>query len=168
MIKIGKILKKSGFNQEIVASLDLKPNLKDLERKITFLHIELEENYFIPFRVNEIEHLGENEYLILFDRMQESDVTSILQKIVFIPEEQSEHLVSKNRINEEIIGLELMDGEHAIGIIEDFYDVEPHPLLVVYIDEKEVLIPFVEEWILGFDGEQGKLYMELPDGLLDI
>jgi 16S rRNA processing protein RimM len=46
---------------------------------------------------------------------------------------------------------------------------QPHQLLcVVLIDNKEVLIPVHEEFLKKLDKKNKKIYVSLPDGLLDI
>ncbi len=80
---------------------------------------------------------------------------------VFLEEETSEM--------ENVLGFEIIDTNLGkIGAILD-YDEKPYQtvVLVEYL-EQEVMIPWVEAYILDFDEKKKSILMDLPEGLLDI
>lgn len=169
MIKIGKILKKHGFGYEIEAKLHFLKNKEVNEKNIPFLHLALLENTKVPYRVKSIKQLHNGNYSILFDRMfEEKDVTAILQKEVYLDlkEQNKKEIIVEDFTL--LIGMKIWNANQELGRVEDVYDLKPHPLLVLYREEKELLIPLVEEWILELNWEQKELHLSLPEGLLDI
>ena len=54
-----------------------------------------------------------------------------------------------------------------IGTISDVREMPAQDLLVVTAPGGEVLVPFVEDFIVEFDDAERVLYMDLPDGLVD-
>ncbi len=169
MVKIGKILKKKGFDNEMIISLDIKKGIKVSTKNIPFLFLELLPGSKIPYRVNKIQHLKSNQFQVLLDRVEdERQVKEILQKDIYLPQEGSEKLIGQDVFLEVILGFQLWDKSNKIGQIDDFYDLEPHPILVVHENEQELLVPFVEEWIKEIDAKNKKLIMELPLGLFDL
>lgn len=169
MIKIGKILKKHGFGYDIEAKLHFLKNKEINEKNIPFLHIALMENTKVPYRVKSIKQLHNGNFSILFDRMfEEEDVENILQKEVYLDFTEQNKQDQNLEDYTLLIGMKLWNDEQELGIIEDVYDLDPYPLLVLHLEDKELLIPLVEEWIIALDWERREITFELPEGLLDI
>jgi 16S rRNA processing protein RimM len=62
----------------------------------------------------------------------------------------------------------IFNNKRELGEVVEVIE-QPHQLLcVVMIDHKEVFIPIHEEFLKKLDKENKKLYVSLPDGLLDI
>ncbi len=63
-------------------------------------------------------------------------------------------------------GFEIFDANKtSIGIVAKVIR-NPLKQLVVTVDNKEVMIPYVEDWVIELDLKQKKLVMELPEGLI--
>jgi 16S rRNA processing protein RimM len=58
--------------------------------------------------------------------------------------------------------------ERLIGVIIDTIESHAQDVIVVQSDDKEVMIPFVEEFIIEFNPDKKRIIMELPEGLLDL
>ena len=56
----------------------------------------------------------------------------------------------------------------TIGIVEQVVDNPGHPIIVVFRDEKEILIPKTEEIFKKIDRKNKTIYLSLPPGLLNI
>lgn len=68
-----------------------------------------------------------------------------------------------------LLGYTVLDQTNkSLGIITDFVDNNSSGLLVVRESEKEILIPFVDDFIVNIDHSKRELTMNLPDGLSDI
>ena len=53
------------------------------------------------------------------------------------------------------------------GVIEEFIDGE-NPLFLLRIDDREIYVPAVDEFIVETDLENGVIRFDLPDGLIDL
>jgi 16S rRNA processing protein RimM len=70
---------------------------------------------------------------------------------------------------DEIIGYTVMDeNDQALGVINDILESPEQDLVQIFRDEKEILIPLVEDFIMGLDADKKILFMELPDGLVEL
>lgn len=58
-----------------------------------------------------------------------------------------------------------------MGTIEEVQSNPAHPLLVLRSEQKQadlVLIPFVDEFVVGIDEDEKCIVMDLPSGLLEV
>lgn len=68
---------------------------------------------------------------------------------------------------EDLVGLEASVGDAYGGVIEEFIDGE-NPLFLLRIDDREIYVPAVDEFIVETDLENGVIRFDLPDGLIDL
>ncbi len=68
----------------------------------------------------------------------------------------------------EIEGFTVFDGDEMIGSIQGFGTNTVQDLLLVQTSWGTVEIPLVEEFLVEIDFEQNKIYMKLPEGLIEI
>lgn len=70
---------------------------------------------------------------------------------------------------EDFVGMQVLDEEHGpLGEVVGVEGTEDHPVLAVQDAGHEVLIPFVEEMIVGIDEASGHLVVRTPPGLVDL
>lgn len=89
-------------------------------------------------------------------------------KVMILPEE----LPDQDRIRGEIrsmTGFDIIDATAGhIGQLTGLLDFPGNPLLQVDHNKKEVLIPLNEEMVTGTDLKKREIYVNLPEGLLDL
>lgn len=68
----------------------------------------------------------------------------------------------------EILGFDVLDQDKSIGKIVGFSSNGPQDLLNVKTENGEVLVPFVEAFLVRLDFENQKVHMELPPGLIEV
>ena len=67
----------------------------------------------------------------------------------------------------EIVGFIAFDEEdEKVGEIVEVYDLPNNPVAEILINGKEVLVPL--NLMIELDKENQKIYIEIPDGLLDL
>ncbi|WP_305044182.1 ribosome maturation factor RimM [Geoalkalibacter sp.] len=87
---------------------------------------------------------------------------------VFMPLAELPDLEDDESYWYELQGAEVIDRRLGLlGILEDLFVTAAHDVYVVRGRFGEVLIPAVDEFILEFDEEQGRLLVDLPFGLVD-
>lgn len=78
---------------------------------------------------------------------------------LMIPEEEREELQEDEFYFDEIIGLEVWFGSLKIGIVDEVLENQLYDIFkIVTGDEKEVLVPYYEEYIESINLEEGKIY----------
>ena len=68
----------------------------------------------------------------------------------------------------EIMGFEVFDQEQIIGVVQNFSSNTEQDLLVVESPIRFFEIPFVEAFIDSIDYENKKIFMKIPEGLLEL
>jgi len=69
----------------------------------------------------------------------------------------------------EMIGLEVFDkGERFLGRVGGFIERAGQDLLILDMDGREVLVPFVEPIIVSVDTEAERITIDPPEGLLEL
>lgn len=68
----------------------------------------------------------------------------------------------------EIEGFTVFDGEAPVGVIEGFSSNTVQDLLLVRTDSGIAEIPLVEDFLVEIKFDERKIFMTLPEGLLDL
>ena len=150
---------------ELVATQGLKGRLTVRPvRGLPFLLSEGLRVHFVPptidgpreAKVKEATHAGGHDWLVAFSGVKNLDV--------------AEKLVGSHVIVERA---DLPEGfEETKGYVGEIVEVREMPtqyLIVVETEKGEqVLIPFVEDFIVDIDEAEGVIYMDLPAGLVDM
>jgi 16S rRNA processing protein RimM len=67
-----------------------------------------------------------------------------------------------------LLGYKMIEGENELGMVTEVIE-QPHQILCTILYKgKEALIPVHEESLIKIDKRNKKVYVELPEGLLDI
>ena len=69
---------------------------------------------------------------------------------------------------EDLVGFDIVSGEETIGRIDGFDDSTDNLLFTVDRDGAEILIPASADFIDEVDTDNNKIYMTLPEGLLNL
>jgi 16S rRNA processing protein RimM len=85
---------------------------------------------------------------------------------IFLPEEESISLPEDTYFSHDLIGLEVVDLKHGkIGFVKEILEMGGNDILVVRSKKREVLIPAVAEYVKSVDVEEGKIAVQLLDGM---
>jgi 16S rRNA processing protein RimM len=164
--KIGKIVASYGFKGDLILkhSLGKKTSLKGLEK----FFIEEARNSFIPFFPTSSSIKSDSEVLLKIDGIDTKEKTAqLIQKEVWLTETDFKKYSSKTAPIS-YLGYLIMDGKQEVGTILEIIE-QPHQLLCkVDHKGKEALIPVHEHNLLEIDTKKRILFLELPEGLLEI
>jgi 16S rRNA processing protein RimM len=164
--KIGKLVAAFGLTGELVLkhSLGKKTALKGLPA----IFIEERKSSFIPYFVEGARIKNEEEiYLKIQDINTREAAVKLAQKEVWLPEPDFRKFSAKTApIN--LLGYTLIEDEKELGLIIEVIE-QPHQVLCrIEVDGKEAYIPINESTLLNIDHKDRKVYVELPEGLLEI
>ncbi|MDA0686777.1 MAG: hypothetical protein O3C22_08115 [Bacteroidetes bacterium] len=159
---IGRIGRKHGFKGALTLDIDDAEALP-LLTKGNHLFI-VDNGKGVPFLIKEVYGHQPIVELNLIDNEARADWC--LGRAIGLDAQQ--HQTSAGPYGDlEGLELETEDGT-SIGIIESVEEYPGGPMLTIQQDGNSLLIPWVEEWVLGFDPENRILTIDLPDGLLNI
>lgn len=86
-----------------------------------------------------------------------------------LPAEELPELREGEYFLHDLLGLEVVDEELGrVGEVEEVYDVPGGPLLAVWVDGRERLLPFRREMVSEVDLDERRVRTRLPAGLLEV
>ena len=165
--KIGKIQNTHGLNGKIILKHIFEG--KNIFKDLNHVFIEINRESYIPFFIEEKKVIDATEVLIRFDEVESLEVArEILNKPVFIETEIFKKLKPKN-VTEDFIGFWIIDKKLGkLGKVEDLFETPAQVLASVIYQEKEILIPLIEQTILSINVAKKEIMVELPDGLVEV
>ena len=165
--KIGKLAASHGLNGDIVLqhSLGKKTSLKGLET----IFVEEGRDNFMPYFITSASIKNDKEVFIKIEGVDTKETArKLTPKEVWITEDDFKKFAAKSSPIS-MLGFHLInDDEEDLGEILEVIE-QPHQILCsVLLDGKEALIPIHDESLDKIDKKNRKVYVTLPDGLLDI
>ncbi len=164
--KIGKLVATYGLKGEIILqhSLGKKTSLKGLET----LFIEEKKDSFIPYFIESAKIKSETETYVKFENIASKETAhKLVQKEIWLLENDFKKFADKSAPIS-LLGFTMMNEEEDLGEILEIIE-QPHQVLCkILLNDKEALIPIHEEFLDKIDKKNRKVYVTLPDGLLEI
>ena len=164
---LGHISRKHGYKGEIIAVFDTDNNEKyrNVESILVDYHQEL-----VPFFIEEVSQNSKGHFILRFEDIDsEEDAEKLVGKELYLPLELLPKLSGKAFYFHEVIGLEIIDKEKGlVGKCSGVIDQTSQPLFQIDCNGTEILIPAVDEFIESIDRENKKIYLNAPEGLIDL
>jgi len=164
--KIGKLVATYGVKGELVLkhSLGKKTGLKDLEA----IFIEERPGSFIPYFIQSAKPKNESEVLVKFENIDTKEAAHVLTpKAVWFTEPDFKKFAAVTAPIM-MLGFTMVNETEELGEILEVIE-QPHQLLCkLSWNGHEILIPIHEESLKKIDKKNRKVFVSLPDGLLDI
>lgn len=163
---IGKLVATFGVKGEMILShrLGAATDLKGLET----LFIENKKDEMLPYFVEYTRAKNEEEVYVKIEGIESKEAAAkLLQKTVWLSEEDfRQYADAASPIA--FLGYHIIDQDVDLGEILEIIE-QPHQVLCrIDLEGKEALIPLHQDTLLEIDQDEKKIYVELPDGLLDI
>ena len=164
--KIGKFAASHGLSGELVLvhNLGKKTALKDLET----LFIEESKDNFMPYFITAATAKNDAEVYVTLEGIDNKELArKYTPKEVWMSAEDFNKFAAKTAPIS-MLGYDLMDGETNLGEIIEVIE-QPHQILcAILYNGNEALIPVHENNLVKMDQKNKKVYVEVPDGLLEI
>lgn len=166
MLKVGKIVATHALQGAVVLQQII--NNTDWLKKGDTVFVELKKDSLIPYFVMSAKAANHSELIIRFDDIEDTvEAKALLGKTAYVKEE----LLETAKVDSPLmyIGYNLVDkNKGGVGAINDVMLIGKQWIAKLIIDDKEVLIPLAEDWILDVNHKNKFIRMSLPDGLLEI
>ena len=165
-VKIGTVVSKHGYKGDIKISvssnnLDTFPDLK-------YLFIELDD-CFIPFRIDNVRSFSKNVLIVKLKEIRsEDDVNEVIHKNIYVDSTEMESNTDSGFFFNDLINFDVITDSKKVGRIENINSKLPQPVFEIMYDSRTVLIPIHEDFIKKVDKENNIIYLDIPDGLLEI
>ena len=164
--KIGKLAATFGLQGQLVLehSLGKKTSLKGLET----IFIEEKKDAFLPYFITATKIKNDKELYVSLEGLDSKEAAHFLiKKEVWLSENDfKKYAAGAAPIS--LLGFIIVDNDKEIGEVIEVIE-QPHQVLcTIMLDGKEALIPIHEDSLEKMDKKNRRLYVHLPDGLLDI
>ncbi len=165
--KIGKLAASFGLKGELVLqhSLGKKTALNGLET----IFVEDRKDNFMPYFIESTSVKNDAEVYIKLEGIDSKETArKLTPKEVWLAAEDFKNFAAKSAPIA-MLGFHLInDDDEDLGEIVEVIE-QPHQVLcAILLDGKEALIPIHQESLDKIDQKNRKVYVTLPDGLLDI
>lgn len=164
--KIGKLASSFGLKGELVLqhSLGKKTSLKGLET----IFIEDKKDSFLPYFIQSTSIKNEQEIFIKLEGIETKETArKLTPKEVWLAEDDFKKFAAKSAPIS-MLGFHLINDKVDLGEILEVIE-QPHQILCsILLNGKEALIPIHEASLEKIDQKSKKIFVTLPDGLLEI
>lgn len=163
---LGTISRKFSFKGEVV--LQINPDLEYFPENLKSVFVEIQQKR-IPFFIEFTKAHKKNNLRIKFEDVNtEGDADKLVKREVYVL--KSEVDIDDEFTLKDLIGYMAINDkdESEIGEIVSLNTSTPQAFFEIISEQKQILIPVNEDWIIEIDEDDQKVYFDLPDGLLDL
>lgn len=164
--KIGKFAASYGLNGDLVLqhSLGKKTSLKGLE----VIYIEEQKDNFLPYFIEKTSIKSDAETYLKLEGIDTKEIArKLTPKEAWLEEADFKKFAAKVAPIA-LLGFSMINGDIELGEIIEVIE-QPHQVLCTILYKgNEALIPVHEASLLKVDQKKKKVYVDLPEGLLDI
>ena len=164
---LGKIVSKFSFKGEILLKLDIDQT-PALKFKTIFIEID---KILVPYSISKIS-LHKSSLLKIRFKGVDNEVLAnkLLKKETFLPLKDLPILKGKKFYYHEVIGFKAFDKKFGeIGTIKKFNDQTSQPIIIAEgIENKEIMIPLVDDFLIEVNRMEKILIFNLPEGLINL
>jgi len=165
-IHLGRFVASFGVKGELVLQhrLHKKTSLKHIEA----LFVEELRNSYLPYFIQSAKAKSTDEIIVSIEGVDSKEAAQkFIQKNVWLSEDDFKNSVAKNS-TVSLIGYTIVDREKELSVVEDIIEQAHQVLAKITVKEKEAFIPLHPELVQKINHQAKKIFMNLPDGLLDV
>jgi 16S rRNA processing protein RimM len=162
----GHISKAHGIKGELVVVLATENPSLYKDQKALFIEVQ---GKLIPYFIEKMDLL-KGKAIIKFEEITNPNAAAAMQgSEVYLPITALPAKDEGDFYYHDVIGFTVVDQEKGeLGIVKDIYELPGHDILAMDYMEQEVLIPLHESIINSADIKKKLVFVNLPEGLLDI
>ena len=168
-IRIGHVVKSHGLKGDVRVDLEVKnpANYENLES--VYIHID---GKLVPFFIEDFKIDGSSS-IIKFESMNSmEDIVIIQSKPIYIdPSKAIKEDISKDLVSDLSLLVSFQVNDPQTGNLGSVMSIDESPgqnRLIVKGKYGEIMIPFCEPIITKIDTQSKEIFVDLPDGFLDL
>ena len=163
--QLGKITKPFGYKGQVVFFLDV--DCPDDYAGLDSVFVEVK-GMLVPYFIESI-NINGNKAVVTFEDLSAEEAQSLVGCGLFLPLDLLPELTGTNFYYHEVRGWTVIDSEKGeLGAIASVIDYPAQALLQIFKNDKEILIPVIDEVIKSLDRDKKIMYIEAPKGLIDL
>ena len=168
--QLGYVLKTHGLRGHVAAHFDVDDATAYQKLKTVYLALPRTPTQLVAYAIEKVQPQAGARVLLKLrgiDRIEDAELLRGAQ--LYLPLTELPALADDQFYFHDVIGFTVVD-EHlgALGTVENFYELPQQDMLAMRYQGQEVLIPVVDELVSHADMQTQTVFVNLPDGLLDI
>lgn len=170
-VEAGKIVKAHSFSGALKVMLHQPVLNPDAFPVHLFIGIAPQP---VPFFIEKLELTDDDKAIIKFEEVDDKEAANkLLKKNIYLTVKEYEAVFGPLKEEEtnlsDLQGYLLVDKKLGeLAVIEDVLELPTHEIARLNYKGSEVLVPLVDEVIQKVDEKEKKLFVNLPEGLLDV
>ena len=162
----GKIIKTHGFKGELIISVGYP--IPGIFNKTNYIFIETE-GLLVPFFLESVQGAGSSVNIKFEDVDSEEKSRLLCGCNMWLPKKFMPEQLKKQLDIPGYTGFRVIDQQKGeIGLLENVLEMPQQQMLQIMKGPKEILIPVTEEIIVKIDKKNKTIYIDAPDGLIDL
>ena len=168
--QLGYLIKTHGLHGQLVAHFDVDDISAYTKLKTVYLTLAGAPTKLVEYGIEKVQPQSGNKVLLKLhgiDRIEEAEPlrgSQLHLSLTALPELEEDQFYFHD-----VIGFTVVDENMGpLGTVENFYELPQQDMLAMSYQGQEVLIPVVDELISHADHTKKEIYVNLPDGLLDV
>ena len=164
---LGTIVGKYSFKGEVLIKLETDSPKSYLDLEAVLVN---NPHGLVPFFIDSARLHKTSLLRVKFEGVSnETEADQLIKKKVFLPLDQLPKLEGNRFYYHEVKDFIAIDQfEKKIGVIKSVNDSGPQALFMIDNNGTEILIPVHDNFITKLNREKKRIYLNLPDGLLEI
>lgn len=164
---IGTLVKAIGLKGEL--SLKNLSDKLDKSKKLDLVFLEINKQ-LTPFFVEKISFRKAGEAVLKIQDISTIEAAQqLLKRDVFAPLEMQVKQEEGFIAWDDLIGYSVIDNKYgAIGTIMNVLNYPQQDIFEIHFKGREILLPAIEDFITKIDVKSTTLYVQAPDGLIDL
>lgn len=163
--RLGKITKPFGFKGQVIFFLDVDSPDDYAELDSVFVEVK---GSLVPYFIDDIVING-NKATVTFEELTPQEATALVGCDLYLPLDILPKLDGNRFYYHEVIGWRVIDSVKGdIGTIASVIDYPAQALFQIMKNDKEILIPIIDQVIDNVDREEKTMYITAPNGLIDL
>ncbi len=164
--ELGYITKLHGLKGDVILHLDVDSPF--FYEKIDVVFLELSGS-LVPYFIKKI-NVTSQKAIVSFEDINTVELANELKGLVaWLPLTALPILNEEQFYFHDVIGFEVIDSQEGnIGIVRFFNTGAAQDLMIVDYKDREIIIPVVDGIVTKADLIQKKVFVSLPEGLLDV
>lgn len=162
----GEVLKTFGAQGQLLIKLKDEVAEQTIKKEPVFIYID---GLQVPFYIQSFSYKGTNKALVVFEDMDTEELAKeLIGKVVYVVSKKRNEVGEESGLTD-LVGFTVFDSDRGeIGKIIEIMPIPGNPCLVVAYGENEVIIPIHEELIERIALKEKKVFLTLPEGLLEL
>lgn len=163
---LGKITKVFGLKGELLVYLDTDELEKYKSMESVFFEINEEP---VPFFIASIKYKSDNQFIVQFEDIDAQEAMQYVNTSLYLPLSELPPLTGNKFYYHEVKGFRIIDAVYGdVGTCETVLEYPHQAVFQILHPKGEILIPIVDKIIQKVDRINKRIYIEAPDGLIDV